>query len=96
MSPTHRLVIVNGNSVKLTSSIQTICDIVTHFKLKPDAVVVEINDRIVPGTDCSIPIKDSDSIEIVHFMGGGAPSYSVRSGLGHSLINSLVYDRFSS
>ena len=46
--------------------------LLAHLGLAPEAVVVEHNRKIVRRTELSgVPVQSGDSIEIVHFVGGG-------------------------
>ncbi|MFI5234833.1 MAG: sulfur carrier protein ThiS [Gemmatimonadales bacterium] len=67
----HLSLTVNGESRELPGP-ASLADLLAHLKLDPRTVVVEHNRRIVrrpelPGT----PVANGDSIEIVHFVGGG-------------------------
>ena len=47
-------------------------DVITEMDLDPARVAVELNGRIVPRADFkSTSLKNGDSLEIVHFVGGG-------------------------
>ena len=47
-------------------------DVIVKSDLDPARVAVELNGRIVPRADFkSISLKNGDSLEIVHFVGGG-------------------------
>lgn len=64
---------VNGETHR-TSSSSTIADLVRELSLKPDKVAVERNGTIVPRSTLEdAALKDGDRLEIVHFVGGGAP-----------------------
>ncbi len=46
--------------------------LLAHLGLAPEAVVVELNRKIVRRTELAgVPVSSGDSIEIVHFVGGG-------------------------
>jgi sulfur carrier protein len=50
----------------------TLTDLLAHLRLDPRMVVVELNRAIVRRQflgDCRL--KDGDSVELVHFVGGG-------------------------
>ncbi len=50
----------------------TLTDLLTHLKLDPRMVVVELNREIVRRQFLAErQLKDGDSIELVHFVGGG-------------------------
>ena len=62
---------LNGAPADIEAS-QTLSDLLTRHRLKPETVVIEYNLR-VPGKEeyNLIEIQDGDRIEIVKFMGGG-------------------------
>lgn len=63
--------IVNGIEKSLQSSV-ILSDYLLSNKYNDNAVVVEINGRIVPRDDYGkIILSDSDVIEILTFIGGG-------------------------
>lgn len=62
---------VNGKDTELPDGL-TLSGLLDHFKLKPEAVVVEWN-RTVPqkAVYAATALQAGDQIEIVKFMGGG-------------------------
>lgn len=65
-------VIINGESHSLPDSISTVKELLTHLKLTDRIVVVEVNRKILQKEDHeSAPISDGDTLELVHFVGGG-------------------------
>ena len=47
-------------------------DIIIKSNLNPARIAVELNGKIIPRTDFKFTLlKDGDSLEIVHFVGGG-------------------------
>ncbi|MDY0240911.1 MAG: sulfur carrier protein ThiS [Rhodospirillaceae bacterium] len=63
--------IVNGEEKSLQSSV-SVSDYLISNKYNANAVVVEINGRIVPKGDYGkIILSDSDAIEVLAFIGGG-------------------------
>jgi sulfur carrier protein len=53
----------------------TLASLMESLGMKSDRVAVELNRDIVPRERWSeTPLKDGDRLEIVHFVGGGAPS----------------------
>ena len=61
---------INGE----TKEFDEIClsDIIIKSNLDPTCVAVELNGKIIPRADFkSTMMKDGDSLEIVHFVGGG-------------------------
>jgi len=65
-------IIVNGDPMELQERM-TIKVLLEQLKLKPELVVVEHNLNILKRDQLArIVVKENDSIEIVHFVGGGA------------------------
>lgn len=63
--------IVNGEIRRSTAS--TIADLVRELSLKPGKVAVECNGVIIPRSTLeNAPVADGDTLEIVHFVGGGS------------------------
>lgn len=55
----------------------TVAALVAQLGMKPDRVAVELNLEIVPRTQWeTTALKDGDKLEVVHFVGGGAPAAS--------------------
>jgi sulfur carrier protein len=64
-------VIVNGSSREVPDGL-SVKDLVAHLGLGDGPVAVEINREIVPRADhASRAVAKGDTIEIVHFVGGG-------------------------
>lgn len=62
---------VNGNEMELTRRM-TVGDLIAESGRKQDRVAVELNGKIVPKAEYPfVVLKDSDSVEIVGFVGGG-------------------------
>jgi thiamine biosynthesis protein ThiS len=64
--------VVNGEERTVATG-TTIGDLLRELKVSPHAVVVELNREIVRDRDRldSIVLATGDSLEIVHFVGGG-------------------------
>lgn len=63
---------VNGQSVTLEEHVRTVEQLLMHYKLNPDVVIVEMNGQIVDKTRYAETIlHDGDKLELVHFVGGG-------------------------
>jgi len=63
-------IILNGDT--LNTDAATILALLNAMKIDPDRVAVERNLNIVPRSEyASSPLNSEDSIEIVHFVGGG-------------------------
>lgn len=64
-------IIVNGETTRVAEDL-TLLALVRQRDLDPDVVVVERNRSIVPaGTFADVRLEPGDSLEIVHFVGGG-------------------------
>jgi thiamine biosynthesis protein ThiS len=64
-------VTVNGESKEIPNG-ATLSDLLVHIGLKPELVAVEVNRVIIRKHDWSMTtLTDGDSLEIVHFVGGG-------------------------
>ena len=64
-------IVVNGEPREAPAG-ATIEDFLRAHELDPDLVVVERNGRIVPRRDvATTALEAGDSLEIVHFVGGG-------------------------
>ena len=62
---------VNGESRRTTAT--TIAELVRELALDPAKVAVERNGTIAPRSElASHPVAEGDSLEIVHFVGGGS------------------------
>jgi thiamine biosynthesis protein ThiS len=65
-------IILNGKP-KQVSPNTTIMDILKEHHLKPEQVVIELNERIVERKKFrATPFQAGDKIEILTFVGGGA------------------------
>jgi thiamine biosynthesis protein ThiS len=65
------LLTVNGDS-RTVPGPATLTDLLSHLGLDPRMVVVELNREIVRRQYLSDrALKDGDSVELVHFVGGG-------------------------
>jgi thiamine biosynthesis protein ThiS len=64
-------IIVNGEPRDLPGQV-SLLDLLERFELDPRAVVVELNREIVRRTALGgTTLRDGDTIELVHFVGGG-------------------------
>ena len=69
MSPIR--VTVNGEERSVPAP-ATLASLIGHLGLDPRMVVAELNRRIVRRPDlATTPLADGDSVELVHFVGGG-------------------------
>lgn len=63
--------IINGEDREF-NSVATVSDLLAQLGMKSDRVAVELNRELAPRDRwTSIPLKDGDKLEIVHFVGGG-------------------------
>jgi len=64
-------VIINGNAKDVPDDL-TVKDLVVHLGLGAGPVAVEVNREIVPRAQhAERKVASGDTIEIVHFVGGG-------------------------
>lgn len=69
--------VLNGQSrlFEGLSASDSLDGLVAELGLKADRVAVELNGEIVPRTEwAEARLSEGDRIEMVHFVGGGAPS----------------------
>jgi thiamine biosynthesis protein ThiS len=65
---------INGEPREFADGL-TITGLVAHLEIKTDRVAVELNQQIVPRSNWDATmLKNGDRLEIVHFVGGGAPT----------------------
>lgn len=65
---------INGDQRDFPDGL-TLAALVADLGMKPDRVAVELNLEIVPRPNWeNTQLKDGDKLEIVHFVGGGAPA----------------------
>ncbi|HBI02505.1 MAG TPA: thiamine biosynthesis protein ThiS [Paenibacillaceae bacterium] len=63
---------INGESQALPDTLSTVQDLLEYLKIQDRIVVVEINRNILQKEDHgNTPVSDRDTIELVHFVGGG-------------------------
>ena len=64
--------VINGEEQHMDGPV-TLQGLVEQLGMKPDRVAVELNRVIVSRDQWPVtPLKDSDRLEIVHFVGGGS------------------------
>ena len=62
---------VNGTKREIPKG-TTLQELINHFKVSKKAVVLELNRKVVGRNSFSTTqLKEDDTIEIVHFVGGG-------------------------
>jgi thiamine biosynthesis protein ThiS len=73
--------IINGEPK--SSSAETLAALVEQLGMKPDRVAIELNREIVPRDRwAQTTLRDGDALEMVQFVGGGAP-YTERNFNNH-------------
>ena len=71
MADSELRIVVNGESRLLPAS-ATLADLLAELHLDPRMVVVELNRQIVRRPNLAqTGLADGDSVELVHFVGGG-------------------------
>jgi len=64
--------VINGERKELVS-LGNLSELVHSLQLKSDRIAVELNREIVPRANWqNTDLHDGDSLEIVHFVGGGS------------------------
>ena len=62
---------VNGKDREIDGD-QTVHDLLVALELRPELVVVERNREILSRDRyAQVPVEDGDTLEVVHFVGGG-------------------------
>lgn len=63
---------LNGKSTELPKSIHSVQDLLTFYSLENRIVIVEVNKEIIFKEQYpSLTLSNKDTVEIVHFVGGG-------------------------
>jgi len=63
---------INGDQVTVSTDLNTIQDVIDHYQIKNQVVIVEHNDHILEkDAHCQTEIKDGDKLELIQFVGGG-------------------------
>ncbi len=63
--------VINGKPVEF-DGVRTVSDVIRVRELKTSLVAVEMNGTIVPRSEFDTrEVSDGDTLEIVHFVGGG-------------------------
>lgn len=72
MNPTTVVnVTLNGEAREIPADL-SVDELLRHLDLEPRLVVVELNREILRRDDYgTTPVADGDSLELVHFVGGG-------------------------
>ena len=61
---------INGETKEIEKT--SLYDVIIKSNLDPARVAVELNGKIIPRSEFNnTSLKDGDSLEIVHFVGGG-------------------------
>lgn len=64
-------IVVNGEP-RAVPGPATLADLLDHLSLDPRQVVVELNREIVRRPQLAgTPLREGDTVELVHFVGGG-------------------------
>lgn len=61
---------VNGQDTSIPAG-TTLRELIVRHDLNPEKVAVEWNRRLARGEKYDLPLKESDEVEIVTFVGGG-------------------------
>ncbi|HDP16423.1 MAG TPA: sulfur carrier protein ThiS, partial [Candidatus Omnitrophica bacterium] len=72
-------ILINGKREEIADSI-TVSELLDLKKIRPEAVTVELNDKILERSKYnSTPLKDDDRLEFVYYMGGGGQDSKLRA-----------------
>ncbi len=64
-------VFINGVAKEIENDLN-LTELLKHFSLPDERIAIELNKEVVRKKEWeNIRVKDSDKIEIVHFVGGG-------------------------
>ena len=67
-----KLIQLNGKTIELPETVHCIQDLLQLYKLENRIVVIEVNKEIIYKEQYSEQtLSDRDTVEIVHFVGGG-------------------------
>ncbi len=62
---------LNGKDREVEAT-HTVRSLIESLELHPSLVVVELNREVLPRDSYGdVPVRDGDTIELVHFVGGG-------------------------
>jgi sulfur carrier protein len=62
---------VNGDLIDIQNGL-TLVGLLEHFKLQSKKVAIELNRKIIPKSEYNTTkLNDNDTLELVHFIGGG-------------------------
>ncbi|WP_061928018.1 sulfur carrier protein ThiS [Altererythrobacter epoxidivorans] len=85
----HKQITVNGETRRSTAS--TIAELVRELDLVPEKVAVERNGEIAPRSQLAeIALCDGDTLEIVHFVGGGSANADSWTVAGRTFTSRLI------
>jgi len=64
------VILINGEKKQVSAD--TVEQLLKELGIRPGRVVVELNRDVIPReAHAATPLKEGDSVEIVHFVGGG-------------------------
>ncbi|PFH89039.1 sulfur carrier protein ThiS [Bacillus sp. AFS088145] len=63
---------LNGKNIDISSKTCTIQDLLNEYQLENRIVIVEVNKEIIYKEQYSLTrLSNGDSVELIHFVGGG-------------------------
>ncbi len=63
---------LNGKNIDISGPILTIQDLLNEYQLENRIVIVEVNKEIIYKEQYSVThLSNGDSVELIHFVGGG-------------------------
>ncbi len=70
------LVVINGEKREMREGL-SLLELVEYLNFKAEQIAIELNRVVVRKSDwAATKLKEGDQLEIVHFVGGGAPGDS--------------------
>jgi sulfur carrier protein len=64
--------VINSDAVQVPDSVETVEELLAHFKLDKKVAIVELNAEILEKSQhAETSLANGDVVEIVHFVGGG-------------------------
>ena len=88
---------INGEPHEIAAE-TTLAQLVSLLKLKPEQIAIELNRTVVRRADWSdVSLRDDDTLEIVHFVGGGSTAIDERGMRNDesAMRSSIIFPRSS-
>jgi len=63
---------INGDQVTVSKDVRSIQDVLDHYEIKNQVIIVEHNDQILEkGAHADTTVNEGDKLELIQFVGGG-------------------------